>query len=356
MAYPIQKEMEDKGVELFLKSPVKGFSRTGDVVSVQLGDGRSLEADLVLFSVGVRPEVDLARDAGLELGPTGGIRVDDGMRTSDPHIFAAGDAVEVKNFVTGEPALIPLAGPANRQARIAADNCLGRASRFRGTQGTAIVRVFGLTAAVTGAGEKMLERSAIPFRKIHIHPNDHAGYYPGAEPIGMKLLFSPDEGRILGAQAVGKKGVDKRIDVLALAIQAGMTMGDLEEAELAYAPPFGSAKDPVNMAGFVGANLIGGDVEATGGNEIPTDVLLLDVRGPKELKKTGSIPGAVNIPLPELRDRLEEIPSDRPLLVYCAVGLRGYIAYRFLTQKGYHCTNLDGGYKTFLACQGTKKV
>ncbi len=355
MAQPIQKELEDKGVELFLNNPVKGFSRDGETLRVQLGDGGALEADIVLFSVGVRPEVELAREAGLDLGKLGGIRVDDGMRTSNPDIFAVGDAVEVKHFVTKEPALIPMAGPANRQARIAADNCMGRHSTFRGSQGTAIVRVFDLTAAGTGAAEKTLLKSGIPYRKLHLHPKDHAGYYPGAEFISMKLLFSPEDGRVLGAQAVGKKGVDKRIDVLATAIQAGMTVYDLEEVELAYAPPFGAAKDPVNMAGFVGGNILGGDVLNTEADAVPSEACLLDVRDPDELEETGSIPGAVNIPLPELRDRFQELPSDKPLVVFCAIGLRGYIAYRFLTQNGFRCTNLSGGYKTYLAYQGMVK-
>ncbi len=356
MAQPIQKELEARGVELFLNNPVKGFSRNGDTVHVQLGQGGPLEANLVLFSVGVRPEVDLARDAGLELGKFGGIRVDDGMRTSDPDILAVGDAAEVKHFITGQPALIPLAGPANRQARIAANNCMGRNSTFRGTQGTAIVRVFDLTAAGTGAAEKTLKQSDMPYQRIYLHPKDHAGYYPGSEVISMKVLYAPEDGRILGAQAVGKKGVDKRIDVLATAIQAGMTLDDLEEVELAYAPPFGSAKDPVNMAGFVGGNVKVGDVRITEADAIPADACLLDVRDPDELKENGTIPDAINIPLPQLRERFRELPTDRPLVVFCAIGLRGYLAYRFLTQNGVPCTNLSGGYKTYMAYRGVTKA
>jgi NADPH-dependent 2,4-dienoyl-CoA reductase/sulfur reductase-like enzyme/rhodanese-related sulfurtransferase len=355
MAQPIQKELNDRGVELFLGNPVKGFDRDRGTLRVLLGKGDPLNADLVIFSVGVRPEVNLARGAGLDLGTLGGIRVDDTLRTSDPDIFAVGDAVEAKHFVTGKPALIPLAGPANRQARIAADNCLGRHSKYRGTQGTSIVRVFSLTAATTGAAEKTLKANGMPYRQVHLHPKDHAGYYPGSESISMKLLFSPEDGRILGAQAVGKQGVDKRIDVLATAIQAGMTLDDLEEVELAYAPPFGSAKDAVNMAGFVGGNLMRGDVEITEADAIPPDVCVVDVRDPEELTETGSIPGAVNIPLPQLRDRLGELPRDRPLVVTCAIGLRGYIACRFLKQNGYRCTNLSGGYKTYRAYQGLFK-
>ena len=351
MVQPVQQEMRERGVELFLNNPVEGFERRGGALCVLLKSGAPLETDIVFFSVGVRPEIELARNAGLEIGALGGIRVDDGMRTCDPHIFAVGDAVEAMHFVTRQPALIPLAGPANRQARIAADNCLGRNTTFRGTQGTSIVRVFSLTAAGTGAAEKTLKAAGMPYQKVYLHPKHHAGYYPGREAISLKLLFSPDDGRILGAQAVGKKGVDKRIDVLAVAIQAGMNLDNLAEVELAYAPPFGSAKDPVNMAGFVGGNLLGGDVEIVDSDAIPPEALVVDVRDPEELEQTGSIPSSVNIPLPQLRDRYRELPMDRPLVVFCAIGLRGYIAYRFLKHNGYRCVNLSGGYKTYLAFQ-----
>jgi len=353
MALPVQEELEAHGVGLFLNNPVRGFSRDGDTVRVRLGHGGPLPADLVLFSVGVRPEVQLAREAGLELGSFGGIRVDSGMRTSDPDILAVGDAVEVRHFVTGQPALIPLAGPANRQARIAADNCMGRNATYRGTQGTAIVRVFGLTAGCTGAAEKALKPCGMPYRRIYLHPKDHAGYYPGAEAISMKVLYGPEDGRVLGAQLVGRKGVDKRIDVLATAVQARMTLDDLQEAELAYAPPFGSAKDPVNVAGFVGGNVLLGDARITEADAIPPEALLLDVRDPGELVENGAIPGAVNIPLPDLRERFRELPADRPVVAFCAIGLRGYLACRFLAQNGFTCTNLSGGYKTYTAFRGT---
>ena len=319
--------------------------------------GRVSRRTSVCFSVGVRPEVDLARGAGLELGVTGGIRVDEGMRTSDPDIYAVGDAVEVTHVVTGQPALIPLAGPANRQARIAADNCLGRNGAFPGNpRGRASSRFSTSLRVSPGPVKKLLARDGVPHQAVYLHPKDHAGYYPGSEPISLKLLFDPENGKVLGAQAVGKKGVDKRIDVLATAIQAGMTVHDLEEAELAYAPPYGSAKDPVNMAGFVAANLIKGDVEMTLPEDLPADALLIDVRDPEELEEAGSIEGAVNIPLPELRDRVSELPRDRLLVAFCAIGLRGYLAYRFLKQNGYQCSNLAGGYKTYMAFRGARKA
>jgi len=277
--------------------------------------------------------------------------VNDYLQTSDPDIYAVGDAIEVKDFVTGEPAQVPLAGPANRQGRIAADNVFGRAVRFRGTQGTAIVGLFGLTAAMTGASEKTLQRTGKPFRKLYVHPANHAGYYPGAEQMTLKVLFDPQSGRVLGAQGVGGAGVDKRIDVLAVAIQAGMTMFDLEEVELAYAPQFGSAKDPINMVGFVGAGLVRGDhpqldmsaLLATPPAERP---FLLDVRTADEFA-AGHLPAAVNISVDDLRSRLNELPRDRQIAAYCQVGQRGYIATRILRQAGFDAANVSGGYKTY---------
>jgi len=266
--------------------------------------------------------------------------------------------VEVTNFVTGKQALIPLAGPANRQGRIAADNVFGRAVRYRGTQGTAIVGVFGRTAAITGASEKPHRRANRPYRMVFLHPTHHAGYYPGAEGLTLKLLFDPQTGRILGAQAVGGAGVDKRIDVLAVAIQAGMTVFDLEETELAYAPQYGSAKDPINMAGFVAAGLLRGDHPQTDMASLvatpPADrPFLLDVRTPQEVA-AGSIPGAVNIPVDDLRSRLKELPRDREIAVYCQVGQRGYLATRILLQEGFSVVNVGGGYKTYQLLQAGK--
>jgi rhodanese-related sulfurtransferase len=269
------------------------------------------------------------------------------MRTSDADIYAVGDAIEVRDCVVGGTALIPLAGPANRQGRIAADRVFGRESEYHGTQGTSIVRVFGLTLALTGASEKTLIRVRHAYEKVYIHPSQHAGYYPGAETLSIKLLFSPTDGKLLGAQIVGQEGVDKRIDVLATAIRGGMTVYDLEELELAYAPPFGSAKDPINMAGFVAANVLKGDVE-----NVQADALeqqggeLIDVRKPDEHSE-GHIPGSLNIPVDELRDRLAELPAEKPLVVYCQVGLRGYVAARILMQRGYSVRNLSGGFNTY---------
>jgi rhodanese-related sulfurtransferase len=314
-----------------------------------------LEAQLVVLGVGVRPENKLAVASGLDVGPRGGIRVNESLQTSDPDIYAVGDAIEVKDFVTRLPAQVPLAGPANRQGRIAADNIFGRSAQYRGTQGTAIVGVLGCTAAITGASEKLLERSKIAHRKIYIHPADHAGYYPGAQQMTLKLLFDPQTGRILGAQAVGGAGVDKRIDVLAVAIQARMSVFDLEEMELAYAPQYGSAKDPINMAGFVAAGCLRGDhpqVDVSSLIQMPADQrpVLLDVRTPEEFA-AGAIPGAINVPLDELRARINELPKNGQIAVYCQVGQRGYLATRILRQAGFDAANLSGGYRTYMLYQ-----
>ena len=303
------------------------------------------------MGVGVRPENKLAVDAGLEVGPRGGIRVNGHLQTTDPDIYAVGDAIEVKDIVSGDQTQVPLAGPANRQGRIAADNVLGRPTTYRGTQGTAILGFFDRTAAMTGASEKALRRADCPFRKVYVHPTHHAGYYPGAEAMTLKLLFDPVTGKLLGAQAVGGAGVDKRIDVLAVAIQAGMTVFDLEEMELAYSPQFGSAKDPVNMAGFVAAGLVRGDhpqvdVEAILAAPAAERALLLDVRTAQEFA-SGHIPGAVNIPVDDLRSRLAELPRDRKIAAYCQVGQRGYLATRILLHAGHSAANVGGGFKTY---------
>jgi NADPH-dependent 2,4-dienoyl-CoA reductase/sulfur reductase-like enzyme/rhodanese-related sulfurtransferase len=352
MTTPIVATLAAQGVTVLLGQSAVGFEQTAAGLTVRLSSGGQLPAQLVIIGVGVRPENKLAVEAGLEVGPRGGIRVNEHLLTSDPHVYAVGDAIEVADFVSGEPAQIPLAGPANRQGRIAADNVFGRSARYRGTQGTAIVGVFELSAAMTGASEKALRRAKRPYRKIYIHPAHHAGYYPGAEAMVLKLLFQPETGRILGAQAVGGAGVDKRIDVLAVAIQAGMTVFDLEEMELAYAPQYGSAKDPVNMAGFVAAGMLRGDhpqmdletVLAAPPEQRP---LLLDVRTPQEFSQ-GHIPGALNVPLDELRSRLGELPRNNgQIAVYCQVGQRGYLATRILQQAGFSAANIGGGYKTY---------
>ena len=353
MTTPIADQLRTHGVTLKLGTSAEAFEPTPGGVSVVLRSGDRLPAQLVLLGIGVRPESRLAADAGIDTGASGGVRVDDHMRTNDPDIYAVGDVVEVENFVTGEPAQIPLAGPANRQGRIAADHIFGRESRYRGSQGTAIVRVFDVTAAASGESEKSLRRGGRPFNKIYVHPNQHAGYYPGAKPMTIKMLFTPDDGRLLGAQVVGAEGVDTRIDILAVALQNGMTVFDLEEVELAYSPQYGSAKDAINMAGFVASNVLRGDCPQVFAEDLdlPTTEamltpFLLDVRTPAEFA-AGAIPGFVNIPLDDLRGRLCEVPTDRRIVVTCQAGQRGYIATRLLVQDGRDAVNLAGGYKAY---------
>jgi rhodanese-related sulfurtransferase len=351
---PVHQQLISLGVDLRLGVSVTDIKVCDNGLQVALSNDDSVDCGLVILAVGVRPEVGLARDAGLEIGSTGGIAVDEHMRTSDPDIYAAGDAVEVTEFVGGGKALIPLAGPANRQGRIAADNIFDRPSVYRNTQGTAICKLFELAIGMTGLSEKALVRAEMNYEKIYIHAASHAGYYPGAAPISLKLLFDPESGRILGAQAVGGAGVDKRIDVLAVAIRAGLTVQQLQDLELSYAPPFGSAKDPVNYAGFVATNVIAGDVKLCHTPDMlapRADQLLLDVRTDGEVN-AGTIDQSTHIPLDDLRDRLGELPSDKELLVFCAVGLRGYLACRILSQNGFACRNLTGGYKTFQAAIG----
>jgi len=351
MTTPIVQELASKGVTLLLGQAAEAIEETAEGLVVHLNSGQRLLAQLVIFGVGVRPENKLAVDAGLEIGPRGGIRVNEYLQTTDSDIFAVGDAIEVKDVVSGDPTQVPLAGPANRQGRIAADNVFGRLATYRGTQGTAILGFFDRTAAMTGASEKALRRTNRSFRKIYIHPTHHAGYYPGAEAMTVKLLFDPTTGRVLGAQAVGGTGVDKRIDVIAVAIQAGMTVFDLEEMELAYAPQYGSAKDPINMAGFVAGGLLRGDhpqvdVEDILAAPVAEQMYLLDVRTPQEFA-SGHIPGAVNIPVDDLRSRLNELPRDRKIAAYCQVGQRGYLATRILLQAGFSTANVGGGYMTY---------
>jgi NADPH-dependent 2,4-dienoyl-CoA reductase/sulfur reductase-like enzyme/rhodanese-related sulfurtransferase len=335
--------LEAQGVHVVLGDGVAAFEHAdgdGLVVSTQSGD--RYPADLVILALGVRPDTTLAEMAGIEIGERGGIRVDEHMCTSDPDIFAVGDAVEVHDYVTGEWSLIALAGPANRQARIAANVIAGRDSQYRGTQGTSVIGLFGSTVAWTGANEKTLERlGEDDFERIYLYPMSHAGYYPGAKPIAMKVLFRTSDGRVLGAQAVGPDGVDKRISELALAIQMRATVYDLEEAELCYAPPFGSAKDPINFAGMVGAAVLRGDMPVTHWDSAE-DGLLLDVREPVELA-VEVVPEAVNIPLGELRSRLDELPRDREIRVICRSGQRAYYATRILLQEGFDAKVMSGG-------------
>lgn len=355
MAAWLHLELKQQGVELCTGSAVAAFEAPSDAEParasiVVLKDGRRLPADVVVLGMGVKPESTLAKAAGLEIGGRGGIRVNERMQTSDPAIYAVGDVVEVRDVITGEYSLIPLAGPANRQGRIAADNIMGRSSAYQGTQGTAVLRLFGLTAGCTGANEKTLRAAGRSYQALHLHPASHAGYYPGAEPIALKVLFDPDTGRLLGAQGVGRDGVDKRLDVLATALKAGMTMDDLAELELAYAPPFGSAKDPVNLVGMAAQNVLAGDVALAQWHEIatldPDKSLVLDVRRADERAK-GCIPGSVHIPLDELRGRLGELPKDKEIIASCQSGQRSYFACRLLTQHGFKVRNLAGSWRTF---------
>jgi NADPH-dependent 2,4-dienoyl-CoA reductase/sulfur reductase-like enzyme/rhodanese-related sulfurtransferase len=362
MTAPIHDELLKHGVVLRLNETVVGFEHNGDrSISVKLNSGQVEKADLVILSMGVRPEIGLAQDAGLEIGSRGGIKVDDHMRTNDSKIWAVGDAVEVRDVFTGHWGVIPLAGPANRQGRIAADTIMGRNSSFRGVQGTSVVGIMGLVAAFTGPSEKTLRQMGVwdetaQLEKVYLHPAHHAGYYPGSSSISLKLIFSKVDGRIISAQAVGKEGVEKRIDVISMAIQKSGTVFDLEEAELCYAPQFGSAKDPVNMAGMVAANVLRDDVQLSHWEDLGKEkIMVLDVREPSEYKK-GHIDGAVNIPLNDLRKRMGEIPKDREVWAHCFEGQRSYYAARVLSQYGYHIKNLSGGYKTytFRAATGPK--
>ena len=343
MARYVERHMEKHGVRLVLADGAASFEQAADgSLEVHTQSGRLFPADIVVLGIGVRPETALAKEAGLEIGERGGIRVNDHMRTSDPDIFAVGDAVEVRDTVTGQWSLIALAGPANRQGRIAADGIAGRDSRYRGTQGTAIIGLFGAAVAWTGASEKSLVRNGDKgYEKIYLYPNSHAGYYPGAKYLAMKVLFRKSDGRLLGMQAVGQDGVDKRIDAAAMVIQLGGTVYDLEEAELCYAPQFGSAKSPLNFAGMVAADVLHGDLPLSHWNG-SGDGFLLDVRNPEELA-VEHVPGAVNIPLPALRARLGDLPRDREILVICRSGQRAYYATRILLQNGFNARNLSGG-------------
>jgi len=357
MAFPVQQHMESHGIKMALGDGVAGFeSNEAGQLIVKTKSGAAHTGDLVILAIGVRPETALAKSAGLELGERGGIRVDDQMRTSDPVIWAVGDVVESRDIVTGQSSIIPLAGPANRQGRIAADVICGRDSHFRGVQGTAICGVFGLAVASTGASEKALQRAGVTdYEKVYLHPNQHVGYYPGAKQINLKLIFRKSDGRILGAQAVGEADVARRIDVIATAIQFGGTVFDLEEAELCYAPQFGGAKDPVNFAGMIASNALRGDNLLADWGKLGSDgAFLLDVRDADEFEEA-HIPGAVNLPLNEIRSRMGELPRDREISIYCGVGQRAYYATRILIQNGYHAKNLAGGMRTYQQIAATNR-
>lgn len=359
MAVPIQEHLTANGVSLCLGDGVAGFEQdpVGNTISVITKSGGRYICDMVLLAIGVHPEITLAKEAGLEIGRLGGIRVNDQMFTSDERIWAVGDAVEARDFVSGEWSLFPLAGVANRQGRIAADVILGREARFRGVQGTIVCKVFNVTVAATGMSEKSLNRRKLSgqeghYEKIYLHPGHHVNYYPGAKPITMKLTFSTEDGRVLGAQAVGEEGVEKRIDVIAMAIQQGATVFDLEEAELCYAPQFGAAKDPVNIAGMIAANALRGDAPVAHWADVrSSQAYVLDVRERHEFA-LGHVEGANNIPLHSLRGSMSELPRDREILVYCAVGLRSYYASRALRLNGFSARNISGGVKTYHAASG----
>lgn len=351
MAAIVHRQLTDKGVGLHLEDGVSRFEEKDGGVTVHLRSGKQIATDMVLLSIGVRPETKLAKDAGLAIGERGGITVNDYMQTSDANIYALGDAVEVRHLVTGQPALIPLAGPANKQGRIVADNIVfGNKEKYPGSIGTSIAKVFDLTVAAAGANAKLLQRNNIPYISSYTHGASHAGYYPGAVPLSIKILFAPENGKLLGAQIVGFNGVDKRIEMLAQVIQRGGTVHDLAELEHAYAPPYSSAKDPVNMAGFVAENILNKKsriIQWRELAELPADTIRIDVRTHDEYK-LGTIPGFINIPVDELREHLDELPKEKPIVVTCAVGLRGYLAYRILVQNGFkHVRNLSGGYKTW---------
>lgn len=323
-------------------------------LTLSLNNGDTFNTDILIMAIGVRPETKLAAEAGLQIGELGGIYTNESMQTNDPAIYAVGDAVEEADFITGNPTLVPLAGPANRQGRMAADNMLGRSETYQGTQGTAICKIFDLAVASTGKNEKSLKREGISYEKVYVHTASHASYYPGAEIVSFKMLFDPKTGKILGAQAVGKDGVDKRIDVMAVAQRAGMTVEQLQHLELTYAPPYGSAKDVINQAAFVANNIIKGDATPIHFDEIDElsdDQLLLDVRNPAELENVGYIEGSINIPVDSLRQRIHELPKDKEIIIICQVGLRGNVAYRQLVNSGFKARNLIGGYRTWKTAQ-----
>lgn len=351
MASFLHAKMRKKGIHLMLGHSVDGFEKAEKGVRVLLRDETPLQADIVVLAIGVTPESHLAKDAGLELGIKGSIVVNDRMETSAPDIYAVGDAVEVKHYITGEKALISLAGPANKQGRIAADNICGRDSHYLGSQGSSVIKMFDMTIAATGINEQTAKKAGIDADKIYLSPANHAGYYPGGRLMTMKIVFERETYRLLGAQIVGYEGVDKRIDVLAAAMYAGLTALQLKDLDLAYAPPYSSAKDPVNMAGYMMDNIANGTVKQFHWDEIDGllrdgSVTLLDTRTAGEYKG-GHADGFINIPLDELRGRLKELPLDKPVYVMCQSGLRSYLACRILSQNGFDCYNFSGGYRLY---------
>lgn len=349
MAAYVHEHMTKHGVQLILEDGVEAFEEDGTVI--RLKSGTKIQTDMIILSIGVQPESSLAKEAGLELGVRNTIKVNETLQTSDPSIYAIGDAIEVKDFVTETETMIPLAAPANRQGRLLADIIHGHeGSIYKGTMGTSIAKVFELTVASTGVNEKVLQRLGLSYEVVHVQANSHAGYYPNAYPVLLKLIFNKETGEIYGAQAVGRTGVDKRIDVIATAMKGKLKVMDLPDLELSYAPPFSSAKDPVNMVGYAATNIIEGLVDIVQWHEIDDIVekggYLIDVREPNELKQ-GIIKGSVNIPLDELRDRLHEIPTDQKIYITCQLGMRGYVAARILMENGYEVKNVDGGFKLY---------
>jgi len=351
IAVLLERELVRNGVNLFLNTSVTAIEEKEEKLEIVLSTGEKISADFVISAAGVVPDTDFLRDSGIELGPKGHIIVNDRMQTNVENVYAVGDAVEVTDYINGKKTAIPLAGPANKQGRTAADNIAGLDSVYKGTQGTSIIKVFSLTAACTGNNEKMLKRAGIPYKAVYVHPMSHASYYPGATQMTLKLLFD-DQGKIFGAQAAGHDGVDKRIDVIATVIRLNGTVNDLAELELSYAPPYSSAKDPVNMAGFVAQNSLAGLSHLITWNEFEQldkdDYILVDVRTENEYKK-GHVDGAINIPVDELRERLHELDRSKTIVVYCRVGYRGYIADRILSQNGFRVLNITGGYKSVLS-------
>ncbi|RZV48455.1 MAG: CoA-disulfide reductase [Acidimicrobiales bacterium] len=354
MAFWVQRQLDDHGIDVRVDSKVVGFEEpsadeNAAASTVVLADGSRIPSDLVILSIGVKPEVDLARDCGLDVGDLGGIRVNQHMRTSDPHIWAVGDAIEVRNPVTQDWSLIPLAGPANRQGRIAADNVMGRASRYRGTWGTSVVRVFDLTVASTGLNERQLNQAGISFDTVHAHPLSHVGYYPGAELLDMKLVFCAEDGTIYGAQVVGDESAARRLDVLATAIQGGLSVDDVAQLELCYAPAYGGPKDAVNLVAMAARNVVMNDVDIAQWHEVDhlgDDEVLIDVRSSEE-RSASSIPGSIHIPLDELRGRLEELDRRKRFIVHCFSGQRSYFASRMLRLHDFEVRNLTGGIRTW---------
>jgi len=350
MAGFIQPELHKNNIALWLDDAVANFRPSNSNLIVGLKSGMELSCEIVILAIGVKPEVKLARQAKLEIGTTGGIKVNEELQTSDPDIYAIGDAIEVRDFALDNPTLIPLAGPANKQGRMVADNICGGNRQYNGTQGTSILKVFDLTVAMTGATEKALVKTNMEYEKLYIHPANHVGYYPGARQMHIKLLFTKPEGKILGAQIIGSQGVDRRIDIFAVAIRAGLTVFDLQELELAYAPPYGSGKDAVNMAGFAASNILEGTMEVVHWDELNETDYILDVRTTGEFNK-GNVPSSANIPVDEVRNRLNGLPKDTAINIYCTVGVRSYIACRILMQNGFVARNISGGYITYRSYQ-----